>query len=931
MRYSWLMACVAFSLISTYTSAKPSEENEDEKKVIVTGSLIKKTDEKGPAPIFSLTSEDLAKLGHNNIFDALTALTAQTGSVLEGDQFPNGFTSAAQAINLRGFGPGRTLVLVNGQRFALNPTPYQSESNFFNLATIPTIAIERVDVLTDGASAIYGSDAVAGVINIILREEFDTNELTLTYGNTYEGGGESFKLAGGHSFRGEDKLFTLGYEWENREPIYGNQRESIGRYYRQREGLYDLTTPAISDSEYTFFPAPYDWFSQMSDPRDCDAHPELEYTREFFPDLPDGTPIQVYKEYCGRVSFGDESLRNERDRLSIYSRGVWYFDSGDLSFNILHWNSNNTSRNFRLGWSENYFLPVLLPNQQIGLELRNYRRIFSPLETGDQDQKFNEDSTSFMLAFDGFNTKFDYRFQLVTSEYQHKQTSKRLVAEAMMNFFIDPIAELIIEDSDGNEIAIVPVRGDPLGDIFNFYSPVELTSKVGVSWSEADSKSLTASYWMSGQGFKIGNRPIEYALVTEFNETSYSIEVDENSKSFNWYNYGGSSGRGDRERVAVGVEFLLPLFDDESFGKLDLTLAGRWDSYNDDSNVNSAETGKVALEWLVNEDLKIRGVKSSSFRAPDLHYLYANQTRYFTQVIDIYQCMSIEGNTYDDCKSNGVFQEGIQVDWEGSLDLEEETGTTQSIGFVYQPSQEFSLSLDFYDIELRNQVGLQPESQLMLLEAQCRLERNFTTGETEGWEVDSPQCSEILARFDRSDDDNPTQAGAFINGVVNTPVNRAFRRQKGVDLMIDGFYESSIGTLGASFQYSHIFETQIQEIESDPSSFDPDFRDSYLNGEIRTKSNLTLSWGASDWTSALSIFRKGTKPNVDGTSRLDSWKYVNFSLGRELEDDRFLIVIRNLFNEKPVFDNNQADWPYYDRSHYDAIGREIFLEYRLKY
>ncbi len=905
MRQSWLCACAALSFYCIDGVAAEAEENKEEKKVVVTGSLIKKTDQKGPAPIFSISSDELARLGHTNLYDALTALTAQTGSLLEGDQFPNGFTSAAQAINLRGFGPGRTLVLINGQRLALNPTPYQSESNFFNFATIPTVAIERVDVLTDGASAIYGSDAIAGVINIILREEFDSNELAMTYGVTYEGGGQSFKLSGGNSFRSDGQLLTFGYQWEKREPIYGFERDSIESFWRSTSGQDIFSSPAIAEIAIIDGEA----FSVFPGGNACRSHPELQLSPNY---------------YCERNDLGDRSLRNDRERVSLYSRGEWELSSGKLSVNLLKWKSSNHSRNFRLNWSESFFSV----NDSFELVPQAYIRTFSPLETGNQDQKFNEDSTSLIAAFEGMTSNFDYQFQIVSSQYRHKQSALQIRDSETMAFFIDPIGYI---DDFGNFISVndytgigVPIQGTPEGDVFTFFNRNDLSDLIGNSRSSANSRSSTVSYWMSGDGFELNDAFSRYALVLEWNQTSYDINVDPTSQNFGWYNLGGSSGSGDRDRLAIGLEWLLPLVSSDSFGDLDLTLAGRWDDYQDDSGVESAKTGKVALQWKINEEFSIRAVKSTSFRAPDMHYLFADNTRYFTSVIDIHECIS-SGRNYDNCQNNSDYLESIQVDWQGTSALEEETGNTQSLGLVYQPSQQLSFTLDYYDIELRNQVGLQLESQHLLWEAQCRAGENFVSGQPV--DINDAFCQQALSNVERFASDSN-----FIRVLNNQPVNRAFRRQKGVDLLVNGFTTTdSAGTFGFDLQYSHIFETQVQELSSEPTTFDPDFRDSPENGEIRTRSNLTLSWGLEDWTTALSMYRKGSQPNADGSKRLDAWELLNLSISRNIDDDKLLFIIRNLTNKKPVFDPAQNSWPFFDRSQYDAVGREVFLEYRMRY
>ena len=125
-----------------------------------------------------ITAADIEKQGFSNAFDALNNLTQNTGFV-QGADYGNTFTPAANAISLRGLGPNHTLTLINGHRVADYPVPYDGSVNFVNLANIPTAIIDRIEILNGGASAIYGSDAIAGVVNIILKRKQMAHNLIL--------------------------------------------------------------------------------------------------------------------------------------------------------------------------------------------------------------------------------------------------------------------------------------------------------------------------------------------------------------------------------------------------------------------------------------------------------------------------------------------------------------------------------------------------------------------------------------------------------------------------------------------------------------------------------------------------------------------------------------------------------------------------------
>ena len=164
---SLLTAAVMVSGTATGQQEETTNEVEDSaqlESVQVTGSRIRRSDIEGPTPVLILDRDDFENQGFLTVTDVLDSLTQNTGGSLT-QQFVFGFTPGASGVNLRGFGTGRTLVLIDGRRIPVYPLGISGTINFFDLSSIPTAIIERIEVLTDGASAIYGSDAVGGVVN----------------------------------------------------------------------------------------------------------------------------------------------------------------------------------------------------------------------------------------------------------------------------------------------------------------------------------------------------------------------------------------------------------------------------------------------------------------------------------------------------------------------------------------------------------------------------------------------------------------------------------------------------------------------------------------------------------------------------------------------------------------------------------------------
>ena len=400
-----------------------ADEEEDEAaldKLVVTGSRIKKTDIEGASPVYVMTSEQIEQEGFVTVFDALNTLTQTTGTT-QGEAYTNQFTAAAPQLNLRGLGPGRTLILLNGRRAADYPFPFNGQSNFTNHQQILTAAVERIEILAGGASAIYGSDAVAGVINIITKKYVDDVTVTARVGTTTEGAGDSarFQIVGG--FDGDRWSAVYAFEYFKRDPIFGNDRD----YLDERSDFPFLQQVNTRSLLYIGDRFGYDWDGDggtYQDPGEaaCEPFSDLEYSFR--------TPGTGY--YCGRDSTGDETIRNERENYSFYGNFSYELNNDTELFATLnYWEGDVLSQGFRRWWGS----PSVFWNpgdstpdgdagwaflgEQAALGL--LQRIFQPAETGEQASLFEEDSIDIALGARGvmFDGRFDWEVAYSHSEY----------------------------------------------------------------------------------------------------------------------------------------------------------------------------------------------------------------------------------------------------------------------------------------------------------------------------------------------------------------------------------------------------------------------------------------------------------------------------------------------------------------------------------
>ena len=181
MQLSRCAVAIGAVLFSGQSFAQQTEENKDVERIAITGSHIKRTDLEGPSPVTIISRDDIDKSGFDNLQQLLERTpVAGTGTFSTRGNNQDSTANGGAAISLRGFGSDATLVLINGRRVAVSAFAENIANSFVDINSIPVAAIERIEILATGASAIYGADAVAGVINYILKKEYAKAEVNLS-------------------------------------------------------------------------------------------------------------------------------------------------------------------------------------------------------------------------------------------------------------------------------------------------------------------------------------------------------------------------------------------------------------------------------------------------------------------------------------------------------------------------------------------------------------------------------------------------------------------------------------------------------------------------------------------------------------------------------------------------------------------------------
>jgi outer membrane receptor protein involved in Fe transport len=339
-----------------------------------------------------------------------------------------------------------------------------------------------------------------------------------------------------------------------------------------------------------------------------------------------------------------------------------------------------------------------------------------------------------------------------------------------------------------------------------------------------------------------------------------------------------------------------------------------------------AATWGLGLEFRPMDSVLLRGNYNTSFRAPDMHYLFADESGFFNSTRDIYQCRV-------EAADNGVPYNELQCDpnsqlagvRQGELGLREEDGKSFNFGIVVSPNNDLKFSVDYFDIELENVVTDMDIQQLARDEADCQLGVT-TTGQPV--DINSAECMDVLSRVTRLPTIDPTEIPDYDTFFIG-PINNSLRHQTGFDAAVSYDIETqATGTFGMAMSYTHVLKDEQRVYEFDP--IEEDFRDNLQNFNARSVVNASLNWDISDFNTTLYAFRLGSMPNWQETGRLPTWTIYNATATMMFMDDKLAVtgIVNNVLDTRPPYDDGFNTWPFFFRGQYNARGREAFLQLR---
>jgi iron complex outermembrane recepter protein len=858
-----------------------AEQAADIEEILVTGSLIPREANTGISPITVVTSEDMAQQGLMSIGDVMDSLTENSGYT-EGKEsnLLGRFTTGGQEVNIRGFGTGRTLVLVNGRRIADYPLPFGGEQNGVDVGAIPQASLARVELLSSGASAIYGSDAIGGVLNFITKRDMDQTEVKVTGGMFEQGTGQSViaSIITGNSFqRGS---FTLGLDGFLTDQILASDVDHL-----RKHAPYNVAMVSIQRNTP---PAPV----QRAVPAGACAPLGFEFTGDVCrSEVSETISLQPQTRQLSGFFDGRFDLT---DDIELFGTAMVTDNEYDTRSNILFWNG------------------VVVRDDLASAVF--VQRGFSEAELGTSDIEASQQMWTATFGIKGGLAvgadQWHWDLSYSHARYETIQTSVNLKEEGIRDWIMTG-ADTVIADANQQYTYLVDGAFYDNRLIDNIVRPVaasDIDGLIGRNVMHANSSSGFLTLTLDGTLGRLGflYEPVKFALRSEIATQSTEIAPDQRSRNRageGWYNVGAVESKGDRDRKALALELELPVH-----AKLDLSLAGRVDHYSDSSSISSRPTGQIKFLYSPSDWLKFRGGYSQTFRAPDMFNLYGESAG-FQDVPDFSAPGCFDGEVYV-CGFTS-----IATTRRADSGLSEEHGSDYGFGIIWQPVTNFTATLDWYRITLEDLVVTESAFDLLLREWQCN------NGVLQG---SSQLCADARSRIARN-------GFGAVERVIVQPINQDSMQREGLDLRANFSYEfERLGQFSAELSYSKVLKFDLNSFAGDASV---DLRYGW-QGQSTPENALSATLGWSNPLSAgkgvgvtLYVHRTGGVYNFSQTQFMKPIYDANLTAHYQFSAKGAVsLTLRNLLYTSPQ-DNGSGFWPYYwpHLQNSGALGRAAFL------
>jgi iron complex outermembrane receptor protein len=658
-------------------------------KLNVTGTNIKRTEAETAAPIEVITREDIQASGLQTIAAVVQSITANNNGTIS-NAFVNGFAAGSSGVSLRGLGANNTLVLLNGRRLAVYGLADDGQRSFVNLNQVPFDAVERIEVLKDGASAIYGSDAVAGVVNVILRDQYKGLTATGTAGTTYKGDGDQFRgavTAGVGDLTKDRYNAFITVDGQHQQAISTNNR-------KQYIGTNNLTFMGLPDAR----PGnPLSGFGSSS---------LVGNVRPVFASDPNGTP-GVYSSLpgCAPGNVDDQGfcrwdvkdylqIQPKTQNINVLGKAAYQINDttqayAELSYFQSKVTTQFTPQAFRTTWyntstssvisSANIYLPVGHPDNPFPSD-QVARLYYAGADIGGRNASYQDDTQRYLAGLKGTNYGWDWDagVMYIRNDGSVDQTGY-LNYQNLLNALSG------VGGFGYYRVGANANLNNP--GVYGYISPTLRFDTV--------SENTQVDFKASRDLMKLEGGQMAIALGAEFRREELDNPGENEVFLGQIMGLGYSSAHASRNVTAVYGELFAPVLRN-----LELTAALRYDHYSD---YGSNWAPKVGVKYTPIQQLVLRGTYSTGFRAPGPYESGNSATNGFTSVVDPVRC-PITGSPAD-CGSGTVGSIAI-----GNPQLSAEKSNSWTVGLVWEPAPGLSGTLDYWNIETKDVIsGADPQ------------------------------------------------------------------------------------------------------------------------------------------------------------------------------------------------------------------------------
>lgn len=956
-------------------------------EIVVTGSYLRRTTADSPSPLSVVTKADIDELGAVDVKDVVNTLTFNSGNISQSSAFFGGDNSTGNTnVNLRNLGAGSTLVLINGKRAVATSTD-QSSNGYVDLSGwIPNIALERVEIVKDGSSALYGSDAIAGVVNFITRTDFEGFELQYDFQTDDESGKQDDHLVSAiFGVAGDRGNLVISASYLDRAPLQiADRYDDFGQTGLSsfgQPGRYVALGAIVPDTDSFFVPGGSASFGAGADP-DCDIA------------AADDGPQGVQGTLSGQCIYDFSQFFNlvgEEEVVKVHATATYDVSEDVEIYGEVSFSDNQFFRGNSLYPDVTF---AIVPSTSPGLQLDAERRGVEPvpylalqrLLGGTPDTPFEERpvDTDTRVDREFYRVGGGVSWDMMLGDRQWNLNASAFLSER--NLASSTGSDTVTRNTDLAYSGLGgpgcdPVSGDPgsgnrgEGDCY-FYNPFA-TSRfdpvTGQRWDTSDTSawapdpSMTVAeaaqlyqnpieliQWMAGQLqtqsestqfvydavfagdlFEMDSGPVGLAVGMQYREDKAKVDFDKNYNDNNYkFVYGAQDWTGKLTTTAVFAEVFVPLSD-----WAELTLAGRYEDF-DELNTDTFDP-KVTLLLRPNDDLTFRLSGGTSFRVGSLLQLFGSTTSLI--------------NSTDPFSGTGglAFRPSIST---GNPDLEPESADVYNLGLSWAPSDGplsgLTVDLDYYNYEYEDILTREQHQDLINRDNASRCPNGFNSDPLAGplcgaIDTDSDGLAEIYSIGPGLPDKVIRNETGGLLRTEASYVNAQSLDTSGIDATIGYRWEmGDLGLFRAQLAASYTLEYDL--VTPDGITVDGVGSRNAGNSVGRAlpewKANFNLGWTRNRHSavatvryideyeddvpqSALRGAFFGFHPTIDSMTTVDLQYSVELpSFGFQAEGSALTLGLKNAFNEKPPKVNVDGG---YDPFAHNPLGRVFYLRYLL--